>query len=252
MQAVLYICHGSRVKEACEQARFFVSQAMADIDVPIQEVCFLELAEPSIEAGLRVCVERGATRVAAVPILLLTAAHAKEDIPNELAEVKQNYPDVTLTYGEPFGVHDEIVSILLERIGRERIAEDAMVLLVGRGSSDPDVKRDMGNIASRLQHTYPFQKVDICFLAAAEPSFEQGLEMALASGHKQVFVVPYLLFTGILMKKMERTIKKLGRGELILCDYLGYHPNLRKVLATRVQEAMEGEEYVPTYATHTK
>ncbi|GAA3327727.1 hypothetical protein GCM10020331_068830 [Ectobacillus funiculus] len=107
--------------------------------------------------------------------LLLTAAHAKEDIPNELAEVKQNYPDVTLTYGEPFGVHDEIVSILLERIGKERIAEDAMVLLVGRGSSDPDVKRDMGNIASRLQHTYPFQKVDICF-------FWQQRNQALSKG----------------------------------------------------------------------
>lgn len=252
MQAVLYICHGSRVKEACEQARFFVSQAMADVDVPIQEVCFLELAEPSIEAGFRACVEKGATRIAAVPVLLLTAAHAKEDIPNELAEVKPHYPSVTLTYGKPFGIHDEIVSILLERIGQERISDDAMVLLVGRGSSDPDVKRDMTEIASRLQHTYPFQKVAICFLAAAEPTFEQGLEMALASGHKQVFVVPYLLFTGILMKTMERTIKKLGREELILCDYLGYHPNLRKVLAARVQEALEGEEYVPTHIAHTK
>ena len=47
------------------------------IDVPIQEICFLELAAPSMDEGITKCVERGATKIAVVPILLLTAAPCK-------------------------------------------------------------------------------------------------------------------------------------------------------------------------------
>lgn len=252
MQAVLYVCHGSRVKEACEQARFFVTQCMEKVDAPIQEVCFLELAEPSIAEGFAACVEKGATHIAVVPVLLLTAAHAKEDIPQELQAVQREYPHIAVTYGQPFGVHEQIIPILLERIKQERIGEDAMVLLVGRGSSDPDVKRDMRQIADLLQAFYPFQKVDICFLAAVDPNFEEGLAKSLTYGYKQVFVVPYLLFTGILMKGMERTIRRFGREELILCSYLGYHPNLQNVLAERAAEAIKGEVYVSDYAAYRR
>ncbi|MCP8968671.1 sirohydrochlorin chelatase [Ectobacillus ponti] len=241
MQAVLYICHGSRVKEAGEQARFFAERCMEKVDAPIQEVCFLELTEPSIEEGFRRCVERGATTVAAVPVLLLTAAHAKEDIPQELEKVRLEHPHIPLTYGRPLGVHQDIVSILLERIGPERIGEDAMALLVGRGSSDPDVKRDFRQIADLLQETHPFQRVDVSYLAAAEPTFEQGLAAARETSHQQIFVVPYLLFTGLLMKGMERTIRKLADERIILCEYLGYHDKLERVMVERVREAIDSE-----------
>jgi sirohydrochlorin ferrochelatase len=250
MQAVLYVCHGSRVKEACEQARFFVAQSMEKVAAPIQEVCFLELASPSIAEGFASCVDKGATSIAVVPVLLLTAAHAKVDIPQELQAVQRQYPHVSITYGQPFGVHEQIIPILLERIGMKNIGEDAMVLLVGRGSSDPDVKRDMKRIAALLQAAHPFQKVDICFLAAAEPNFEEGIQGALLHGHKQVFVVPYLLFTGILMKGMERTVRRFAREELILCSYLGYHPNLQTVLSERAEEAIRSEVYVSHYIAH--
>ncbi|WP_261129016.1 sirohydrochlorin chelatase [Bacillus sp. Marseille-Q3570] len=239
MQAILYVGHGSRVEEARNQAAQFMKQSMEHQSIPIQEISFLELAHPSIEVGFKRCVERGATSIAIIPILLLTAGHAKKDIPMELVRLQSLYPAISITYGRPFGVHEKIIDILIERIyDKVKPIDDAMVLLVGRGSSDPDVTRDLREIADRLYEKHRFKRVETSFLAAAEPSFEEGLEQTMRYGHKQVLVVPYLLFTGILMKSMEKTIRKLTteNQDFILCDYLGYHPNLQEVVSERVQE----------------
>lgn len=250
MQAVLYVCHGSRVKEAGKQAKFFIQQCMKIVDVPLQEICFLELEQPSIAEGFARCIEKGATKIAVVPVLLLTAVHAKQDIPDELQALQNRYPDVSISYGRPLGVHEQIPSILLERIGKERIGRGAKVLLVGRGSSDPDVRRDMQHIASLVENAYPFQKVEICFLAAAKPSFQEGLQRALLYHRNQVFVVPYLLFTGRLMMEIERTIKQFHRSNVVLCSFLGYHPSLVEVLKQRTEEAIRGEVLVSHYVTN--
>ncbi|UOY93235.1 sirohydrochlorin chelatase [Ectobacillus sp. JY-23] len=248
MQAVLYVCHGSRVKEANEQARFFTEQAMKLVNAPIQEVCYLELAAPSIAQGFATCITKGATRIAVVPVLLLTAVHAKEDIPNELLYVKRQYPNVTVTYGKPFGVHNSIIDILLERIDVNQAGEGARVLLVGRGSSDTDVKRDMKQIAQLLEEAHPFQSVEICFLAAAEPRFEEAIKTAAAT-QTQLFVVPYLLFTGLLMKGMEREVQRYG-NHVVLCSYLGYHTHLQQILAERANETIRGEAFVSNYSPY--
>ena len=153
MKAVLYICHGSRIGEANEQAISFIQQVMKRVDIPIQEIGFLELTEPTIAGGFERCVKKGATTIIAIPILLLTAAHAKIDMPNELTNLKLRFPDVEVKFGQPIGVHEKMIDLLLERVADTKIPikEDSKVLLVGRGSSDPDVKRDLTRIAKMLE-----------------------------------------------------------------------------------------------------
>ncbi|PLS18296.1 sirohydrochlorin chelatase [Bacillus sp. M6-12] len=243
MDAILYIMHGSRVSKGVEQAAAFINRCMQSVEVPIQEYCFLELADPNIEAAFQRCIERGATRIHALPVLLLTAAHAKEDIPTELSRIHKYFPEVELRYGRPVGVDSNMVDILVEKIQAtgEALTADSMVLLVGRGSSDPDVKRDLVQIAELLKQRIGVVRVNDCYLTASFPSFEEGLQTAKESGMKKVFVIPYLLFTGILMKNMEKTIKKLdAENKYVLCDYIGYHPLIEKVLKERVNEILEG------------
>lgn len=241
MDAILYICHGSRVKQAADEAVAFIHKVMQKVDAPIQEIGFLELAEPSISESFERCVEQGATTIIAVPILLLTAAHAKEDIPAELAQLQARNPEIEIKLGSPIGVHEKMINILLERINETSIPikQNAMVLLVGRGSSDPDVKIDLTMIGKLLEQKSVMKQVEVCFLSAAEPSFEQGLERTKQVEVEQVFVIPYLFFTGILMKKIEKTIHKTSRGngpDYILCDYLGYHPIIEEILYDQIIE----------------
>ncbi|GGE71157.1 sirohydrochlorin chelatase [Priestia taiwanensis] len=239
MEAVLFVCHGSRVKKACEQAKSFVETSIASMGhVPIKEICFLELAEPSIEQGVAACVRQGATSIAVVPVLLLTAVHAKKDIPEELHHVWRKYQQITMTYGRPFGVHETIIPILEERIHAETVPpEGATVLLVGRGSSDADVKHDLEEIAWMLEKYGMYTRVDTCYLAAATPRFEEKLA-ELVSTEKHVIVVPYLLFTGLLMNGMEREVRQYEN--VTLCQYLGYHPALQQILIDRAEEARNG------------
>lgn len=249
MDAILYICHGSRVPKACEQAISFIQKCMERNTAPIQEYCFLELAEPTIEEAYEKCVERGATTIKAIPVLLLTAAHAKEDIPGELVKVQSKFPHVKLQYGRPIGVHGKMVDILIERIQDTNVelTKDSMVLLVGRGSSDPDVKRDLNEIAEMLKSKVGLDCVEAVFLTAASPSFEDGLQLAKESGYKRIFIIPYLLFTGILMLSMQKTIKNFASNdeqEFILCNYLGYHPSIEDMLMERIHELTEEHQYV--------
>ncbi|WP_312094718.1 sirohydrochlorin chelatase [Niallia sp.] len=250
MEAVLYICHGSRVQEASAQAISFVKKCMETNEFQgIQEYSFLELSEPAIEEGFRNCVEKGATIIHIIPVLLLTAAHAKKDIPEVLEKLSIKYPHVQIKYGRPIGVHPQMVEIVADKIRNtslyQETNEEILVILVGRGSSDPDVKQDLGKIASLIEKRVERITVEDCYLTAAQPSFEEALQIAEHSTYRHVLVIPYLLFTGILMKSMEKTINKIKSTdkEYVLAPYLGYDPLIAGILKERVDEMMVGNEY---------
>jgi sirohydrochlorin ferrochelatase len=242
MQGVLYVSHGSRVKEAAQQAVSFLEDVKKKVDVPLQEICFLELAEPDIAAGAAKLVEQGALNITVIPVLLLSAGHYYEDIPEEIEEVKRRYPHISFTYGKPIGVQERVIDIAVDRIRETGVPmkENASLLIVGRGSRDPQTKKDIEHIAGRLKEKTGAVHADVCYLAACSPSFDEGLEKALERAAPQTFVVPYLWFTGILMQTMQQKIDHLSdvdRG-FILCSYLGDHPNMIDALAARVYEAL--------------
>lgn len=242
MNAVIYVCHGSRVPSGREQAVNFIKRFMEHRLAPIQEYCFLELAAPTIEDAFVSSINKGASKIIVIPVLLLTAAHAKKDIPNELDRLSARYPDVEVNYGDPIGVHPKMVGPLMERLEEteERLTDHSLVLLVGRGSSDPDVKRDLNRIADIFMESTGISKVKTCFLTVASPSLEEGLEAAVKGGYEKVFIIPYLLFTGMVMKKITRMIETHPQREKIhLCNYLGYHSCIEDILIEKVSNLLK-------------
>ena len=242
MQAVLYVAHGSRVKQGVEEARTFLQRTSEKVDVAIQEICFLELAEPTIIQGVENCVKRGATKIAVAPILLLTANHLNQDIPQEIAIAQKQFPHVEITIGRAFGVDDRLVTSLVARLeATGQPLTDAKVIVVGRGSSDEAVKRDLARVAERLQQQANIDQVDTCFLYGAGTSFEQIIDQL---GHRQqqqvIFVLPYLLFSGLLKTSIEKKIAAVqaNNNAIILCECLGYDDNVQAVLIDRVYEAI--------------
>lgn len=243
MQAVLYVGHGTRLQKGVEEANAFLKETQRHVDVTIQEISFLELVEPDIVEGVTKCVERGATKVAIVPILLLSAQHAKEDIPREIEKAQRLYPNVRFTVGKPFGIHEALIETVYERIIEQQvpIQEGAQVLLIGRGSSDPDVERAMSEISKQLKQRYGFSNVRACFLYGKGPSFEKTLIELKQSNTRQLFLVPYLLFPGLLSVGIEKQVKASGFDEskIILCNSLGYNDKVRSVLLERVNEVQK-------------
>lgn len=247
MKALLFICHGTRLAKGRIEAEEFVKLCMSQVDVPIKEICFLELAEPSIAQGFERCVQKGATNISVIPVFLLSANHIKIDIPKELQHLQNKFPGVDINYGRAFGVHDAISHLLWEKITKSAVnlRRNTQILLVGRGSTDQDVKRDLEAIASNVQNHYGIPSIQACFLTGSEPSFEEAL-WSSSESYEQVIVVPYLLFSGLLINGMKHTITRYQQQttqNVTLCDTLGYHPILKDVLLTRIHETLETKKY---------
>ncbi|MBO1578329.1 MULTISPECIES: sirohydrochlorin chelatase [Bacillus] len=250
MKAVLYICHGSRLKEAKEEAIGFVSSCMNRVSAPIQELCFLELAQPVISEGFVNCVRRGATEIVVVPVFLLAAGHVKEDIPNELKKMQNKFPYIAITYGNPFGVSESLVSATYEGSGIKEYESEVTLLLVARGSSDPETLQDMKRIASLFEKEEKVRKVEVCYLAAAEPRFEGELKEIVERNEENVVILPYLLFTGLLMKHIEKEVRGYHSTNIYVSPYLGKNRMFQEMLIQRTEEILRGDECVSTYSTN--
>ena len=118
MKAILLIDHGSRREAANEMMNCMANlvQAMAGPAV-IARYAHMELAEPSIENGLRHCVEAGATEVVCFPYMLSPGKHSTGDIPRMVAAAAQSYPTLEVSVTNAFGVHERLAELILERAG---------------------------------------------------------------------------------------------------------------------------------------
>lgn len=240
MQAILYVGHGTRLKKGVDEVVEFIEKAKKHLHIPIQEISFLELVKPTIFEGITKCVERGATRIYIAPILLLEAQHAKIDIPKEIEKAKEKYPNISFSISKPFGLHESLIDEIFNQISLKdsNVSFDAQVLLIARGSSDPSVAYEMKKIVERFQEKYHFNNVNACFLYGNGPSFEAALQELLLRKVKKVYIVPYLLFSGLLKNSIESKIKglEMGNSTFVLCESLGYGENVRQVLLERILE----------------
>ena len=84
-------------------------------------------------------------------LFLLAAGHVKR-YPFELEKLTNQFSDVKVTYGNPFGVSETLVKSVYSGSGIEQEDKNEVtLLLVARGSSDPEVLRDINWIASLFQ-----------------------------------------------------------------------------------------------------
>jgi sirohydrochlorin ferrochelatase len=113
--ALLLIAHGSRRAEANADLHH-VAEAMRERGrYPIVQVSYLELAEPSIEAGGVLCVEAGATDVILLPYFLSPGKHVVEDLSSARDRLSGRFPAVRFVLAEPLGRHPLILDVLEQR-----------------------------------------------------------------------------------------------------------------------------------------
>ncbi len=251
MKAILLVGHGSRDPEGNDQVRQTIEELKPQIDSELLvETCFLEFERPTIDQGIQTCVEKGATSVFVIPLMLLAAGHSKIHIPAAIDEAKVKYPHVSFTYGRPFGIHEETIEICksrLEEVG-EKINEedpDTAVILLGRGGSDPDANSDLYKITRLLWEKLNYKFVEPAFMGVTDPLVKEGVERCIKLGAKRIVILPYFLFTGILIKRLESMIKEFEQKypgiEFKLAGYFGFHTRLRTIINDRIEEALRGE-----------
>ncbi len=203
---LLAIGHGTRDEQG-RQAFIDFARAYHALD-PSRPVipCFLELTEPTIQEGVDRCVELGYKEISALPILLFAARHNKFDVTSELDRARQRHRQIEFHYGRHFGITPGILKLWGDRLAQldepQYQCSETALLFVGRGSSDPDANGDLYKLARMIWEGSGYQTLETCFIGITHPRLEEGFRRARLYQPKRIIVLPYFLFTGVLVKKI--------------------------------------------------
>ena len=250
--AIVIAGHGSRDPEGIsefEQLAELVRQRAGERQV---RHGFLEFARPTIDEAARSLIAAGYQRVAVVPLVLLAANHAKNDLPSEVLTLQEEFPGTELHYGSALHLHPNILRLFRQQIiaaearspQKIRRSETCLVV-VGRGTTDPDANSDVSKLARMLQEGMGFGGSYVCYSGTAKPLVADGIKQAVRLGFDRIVVAPFFLFTGVLVKRIYDAADALAidhpKTEFLKADYLGVDPLLADAFLERAEEAVAGK-----------
>ncbi len=248
----LMICgHGSRNRGAVQEfAQLAEGLKTRFPDWPV-EYGYLEFANPVIKDGLDRLRAAGCTRILAVPGMLFAAGHAKNDIPSVLNTYQAQHGDVTIDYGRELAIDTRMVHAASERIRQAMEANpsdvplhETMLVVVGRGASDPDANSNVSKVTRLLWEGMGFGWAETCYSGVTFPLVRPGLEHAAKLGYRRIVVFPYFLFTGVLVQRIYTHTDEVADAnpqiDFIKAGYLNDHPQVIDTMADRAREILQG------------
>ena len=252
-KTILIVRHGSR--DAAANAEFEDLVARYRALRPEDEVAhaYIELALPSLQTALDETAGKS-DDVVVVPLMLFAAGHVKNDIPLALDAARKKFPGVRFTACPALGVHPKMTELAFERLSSMadvsgEQAKRAAVIVVGRGSSDPDANGDFCKLARVFGEGRGFSWVQPAFIGITRPSFEEAIELVARARPERLMVVPYFLFGGLLIAKLQEQVAKFSQEhswiKTAMSSHLGVHPKLLEMIDERVQEARGGGRPLP-------
>ena len=213
---------------------------------------FIELAAPPVgEVVTRLAGARladGGAELVAVPLVLSAAGHGKGDIPAALAREQVRHPGLRYRYGRPLGPHPVLLDVVAERIdaaldGCPRAG--TQVVLVGRGSTDPDGNAEVAKVARLLWEGRGYDDVGLSFVSLAEPSVPAALERARRLGAERIVVAPYFLFAGVLPDRVTAQAGAFAEQhpgiDVRVAGLIGPCDELAGLVLERYAEALRGD-----------
>ena len=253
--AIMICGHGSRDVEAIQEFDLLAQhfrRRLPDYDI---ESGFLEFARPVIRDGLSKLKERGATRILAVPAMLFAAGHVKNDLPWEVNSFASENPGLEVKYGRELAVDLKLLRAASQRIEEAEAAApakvdraDTLLMVVGRGTNDPDANSNVSKVARMLWEGMGFGWTEVSYSGVTTPLVDAGLEHAVKLGFKRIIVFPYFLFTGILVKRIYAWADEAAAAnpgiEFINAPYLNDHPLVIDSFVERVEEILKGETHM--------
>ena len=219
---VVVVGHGTANPVGAAETKSVVAQVDAILpNIPV-ELGYLEVIEPTIEMALGRLAAQGCKRVVALPILLFSAGHAKQDVPQSLREAAARY-GLSVTQADPLGLHGGIINLARQRFYEavEGLAPihggSEALIVIGRGSSDATashqlwrfVRSTYSSLACVAKHRFA-----ISFVAAARPTISEAVDQVMlgANGRlpvKRVVLHPHLLFHGHVENQVEGLLEKM-------------------------------------------
>lgn len=245
---ILLVGHGSRNQNGNDEIRKFREQWQAQHSDWRIELCYIELADVLLDEGLSRAAQ-SSDRVVVVPLILSAAGHVKMEIPEHIEHARKRFPDVEFIYAPHIGVNEDVLKILKKDL-KNALKSLAMpdpkttgVIILGRGSSDRVANGELAKLARWLYEDSEHELVDIAFTGITHPRLETAVRRQVSLGMMQIVVLPYYLFTGLLIERigvqMQRLKMQYPNIAFACGHYFGFDPAIFKLLDQRVMQAID-------------
>ena len=249
---VLICGHGSRDVDAIAEFEVMADRIKHRLPQYTVGSAYLEFARPIIRDGLDDLKARGARRILAVPAMLFAAGHVKNDLPWELNSYAAENPELSIEYGRDLAIDLKLLQAARERIEaaearspRKIERAETVLLVVGRGTNDPDANSNVSKVGRMLWEGMGFGWGAVAYSGVAHPRVDAALSRLVRLGFHRIIVFPYFLFTGVLVKRIydqADAVAAVHRDvEIVKADYLNDHPLVLDAFVERVGEILSGD-----------
>ena len=248
-KGILLCGHGSRNKRAVDEFAT-LAKSLNHLTPGYEfEYGYLEFARPVLGEALDRLRAKSIEKVIAIPAMLFAAAHAKNDIPALLRDYSLK-TGLQIDYGRELGINNLMIGAAGARIqevldrAKDIPVDETVLVVVGRGSSDPDANSNVCKITRLLVEGFGFGWGETVFSGVTFPLVSPGLRHVVRLGFKRIIVFPYFLFSGVLISRISSHIREVAKEfpevEFIQAGYLGNHPLVLQTFKERIQEVIEG------------
>ena len=245
-QIGILICgHGSRNKLAITEFQELTRLIQKKFPSILVEFGFLEFAKPSLTDALDKLRNSSIKKVIAIPAMLFAAGHVKNDIPSLLMNYAKK-TDIEIIYGRELGINNLMISAACERVkevfkkNNSLIPEESLLVVVGRGSSDPDANSNVSKITRMVVEGVGLGWGETVFSGVTFPLVEPGLRNVVRLGYKNIIIFPYFLFSGVLVTRIKRQSDIVALDnphvEFHEAKYLSSHKYVVQTFVERIEE----------------
>ena len=248
----IMVCgHGSRDTDAVREFEALARGVQDRLPEAEVEYGFLEFARPVIGDGLDALLRRGVTDILAVPGMLFAAGHVKNDIPSVLNDYQRRHGHVQIRCGRDLAIDLRLLRAATERIEAALAAapgevppDETLLMVVGRGTSDPDANGNVAKVMRLLWEGLGLGWGETCYSGVTFPLVAPALEHAAKLGYRRIVVFPYFLFTGVLVRRIyDHTDAVAARHagiQFVKAGYLNDHPLVIETVIDRIEEIADG------------
>ena len=247
----ILICgHGSRNKLALlefEELAKSIKEKFPDTTV---EYGFLEFAKPSLVDGLEKLKNKSIKKIIAIPAMLFAAGHVKNDIPSVLMKYASSN-QLEIFYGRELGINNSMINAACERVkevfmkNKNLKLSESMLVVVGRGSSDPDANSNVSKITRMMVESLGLGWGETVFSGVTFPLVEPGLNHIIKLGYKNIIIFPYFLFSGVLVNRIKRQKDDVANNNPNItfydAKYLSSHPYVVSTFEERINEVLNDD-----------
>ena len=269
--SILVVGHGTRNPSGVAQLLALVEQMK--VQTPAAKIlgCFLELAEPSIEQAIEQFFQQGIKKTLVVPVLLFTAGHALQDIPDSVRQAADRFGIEVIGQTGSLGSHPSVLALSRARYSEvialgngfgcpmnacakvqcssNRCEGQSIPLgriglaMVGRGTSDQQALAQMRQFTELKVAQLTVARYQTGFFAGGIPNIDGLLEQASTWECDTVLVQPHLLFEGELIEQLRNKVLQCQLSfpdkHWLISRTLGADPKLADVFLEMAREQLE-------------